>query len=681
MLVESPSALDGVLLFVLAAGLFISGLARGPKREAAVVEAGRSPTSFHEDQSAASPDLGEARERRAATFILAFTTAAAFVSFGGNRFTPLNVTLWAASLALFLWRFWERPPSNPLHQLWNARERVRSVRLSPAQLALIAIVLLAVGFRFYHLDTTPAEMTSDHAEKILDVMDVLEGERPIFFTRNTGREPFQFYLGALTVGALGVPVNHLALKLGTAAFGVFAIPWVYLLGKQLFGQNIGLLAAVLAAMSQWATAIDRVGLRFPFVAAFAAPSLYFLIRAFQSNRRNDWIACGLFAGVGLHTYTAMRVVPVLLAVLLGAKLLLDLGGRWQRQAGETDPVGDLTPSETSSLARGFWANALTGATAMGLVFLPLARYWQEAPTTFWFRILTRSTEAERPFSGNPGLVFADNVKNALLMFNYRGDQVPINTVPGSPTLDMITGGLFVLGIVYLIWRVGNSRDRRTAYLLTMLFFMLLPATSSVAFPNENPSIARAGGAGPIVMIIAALPLGLLIQRISQMAVTLSWSERRGRLLAVSAVAVALCFAARLNYEWYFIRYDRQWRATGWNTTEMGAVLRGFATSVGDLQHAYHVPYPYWADTRAIGINAGSPRWENALQLSSPAGLEKLGQAAGDPANKLYLLNVGDETGLRLLRETFPNGVAKVYRSERPGKDFWVFLAPGRSQSP
>jgi len=42
----------------------------------------------------------------------------------------------------------------------------------------------------------PGEMFSDHAEKLLDVGDVLNGKLSIFFPRNSGREAIQMYLTA-----------------------------------------------------------------------------------------------------------------------------------------------------------------------------------------------------------------------------------------------------------------------------------------------------------------------------------------------------------------------------------------------------------------------------------------------------------------------------------------------------
>jgi hypothetical protein len=267
------------------------------------------------------------------------------------------------------------------------------------------------------------------------------------------------------------------------------------------------------------------------------------------------------------------------------------------------------------------------------------------------------------------------------MCHYRGDTVQINTVVGSPVLDPVSGALFVLGAAYVLWRLIRFRDRRSLYLFTALFFLLLPSTLSIAFPNENPSVVRTGGAVPIVMTMTALALWALARHIG-MAVRASspGMPRLGNVAAVAFAVVVLLFAVRSNYDWYFVRYDAQWRNAGWNATEMGRVVRGFASSIGDMQHAWHVPYPFWVDTRAIGFNAGSPGWENAIMLDQPAGVQRLREQAADSAPKLYIVKDEDRRSLDLLRETYPDGALRLYESAIPGRNFWVFLAPGAGKT-
>src|SRR5690606_539513 len=225
---------------------------------------------------------------------------------------------WLVVLVFFLLAFADRPAG---WRSWYIDRR--------AALALLAITGVALFFRAYRLDAIPIEMTSDHAEKLLDVNDVLLGRRPIFFGRNTGREFFQFYLTAALVWLTPLTTSHLALKVGTVLVGLVTVPLTYLLARQEYGRLVGLLAAFFLAVSHWHVAITRVGLRFPFTAAFAVPALFFLLRAMRHNRRNDWLAAGLVLGLGLHTYTAIRIVPVLFVALVGLKAALDVWAAWR----------------------------------------------------------------------------------------------------------------------------------------------------------------------------------------------------------------------------------------------------------------------------------------------------------------------------------------------------------------
>ena len=105
-------------------------------------------------------------------------------------------------------------------------------------------------------------MFSDHAEKLFDVMDVLSGRSQIFFVRNTGREPFQFYLTAVIIRLFNTGVRFLSLKLGTAGAGFLTLIFIFLIGRELDGKWLGLSAAFFAGIAYWPNVISRVGLRF-----------------------------------------------------------------------------------------------------------------------------------------------------------------------------------------------------------------------------------------------------------------------------------------------------------------------------------------------------------------------------------------------------------------------------------
>jgi len=584
----------------------------------------------------------------------------AYRAFGGNHFTLRGVVCWLGGLLCFVLAVWERVGNDPGVSVEPTAKKWE-IRFSWQNLALISVILLAVFFRFHNLDITPIEMTSDHAEKLYDVRDVLNGERPIFFPRNTGREALQFYVTALLIQFTPLHIGHLALKVGTGLFGVLAIPFTFLLGRELYNRHVGLLAAALMAMGHWHVAITRVGLRFPFTAAFATPVLYFLFRAFRLNRRRDWILVGAFLGIGLHTYIPMRIVPLLLVILVAVKLGFDVWAAW---------FGRM-PRPTS-LHAGFWLNAVIGAVTSAILFLPLFRYMMDDPGMFWMRAASRATPED--LSRVDLLkVFLDNVRDAAMMFNFIGDTVAVNTIGGSPVLGWVTGALFILGVWYLLVTMVRDRDRRPVYLFIMLFMLLLPSTMSIQFPDENPSVVRTGGAPPMVMIIAALPLywwAVVAHRAGK-----SLNPFGGRLLPAFGVTMVLVASFAYNYHWYFVRYHDQILGAIWNTRDMGAVMREWVEKGGSLQNAYQLGYPHWVDTRLIAIHAGDITWHNDLWEPEELDDERIVRKGG-----LFLLSPEDTQGLRDLQSLFPTGRWEINPSSAPGrnKEFVVFEVPAES---
>lgn len=566
----------------------------------------------------------------------------AFLFSGGNRFTPIGVLSWFSSIVLFLLAYWEGDPRE-----WSARLARMSfepLRISGLSIAFVTICGVGILFYFYRLDLIPAEMTSDHAEKILDTYDVLHGERWIFFERNTGREALQFYLNAAVV-ALGLaPLDHIALKIVTALLGLLTVPGVYLLAREMFDAKTALLSAFFVAVSIWPVAIARVGLRFPLTPVFIAPTIFFLIRALKYQSRNDFLMAGLVLGVGLHGYSPFRVAVLLVAAFLFLWLFM----------GRNFPWKDLPR---------YISNAFLLFVTTGLVFVPLLRYALGKPENYWFRAMTRVATDQQPLGANALGVFLDNTRRALLMFNFHGDTVWVNTIPNDPIVDPILGALIVAGTVYAAYRLFRFREWAGAFLFVGGFLMLLPSTLSLAFPQENPSVVRAGGAIPFVMILAALPLAAVWQRLGE-----------GIAARVGVIAlIGLGFGiAQINYYRYFTVYDEQYRRSAWNSTEIAAVLKEFMTTLGDKEHAYLVSFPHWVDHRAVGIHLGDPYWDNRV-----LDLQQLRAQVNNPAPKLYVLNKEDANALALLKELYPDGVVRLFQSRTPTREFLIFTVAAR----
>ena len=588
-------------------------------------------------------------------WLLAAALALAAVAFWdarGNTFRPLGVAAWIMSVVAWLASVWEwrTPP-----EVWFSRARARlsemvhteQMTVRVTRLTAIFGLALVVGgyFRFAQLNTIPPEMTSDHVEKLYDVHDVVTGKRPIYFERNTGREPMQFYFAAFVVEVLNTGLTHLTLKITTAVAGFLLLPFMFLLGRELEDSVFGLLAMLMTGISFWATAISRVGLRFPFDPLFVAPTLLFLLRGVRRGSRNDFLLAGLFMGIGLYGYSPIRVLPVAVAAAIVWFWL------WPQSA------------------RSRWqmvTNSILLFSTTFIVFVPLFNYAIAPNNIFWYRTITRVGSVEQTINGNPILIFLQNNINGLAMWNWRGDLVWVNTIPGRPVLDFISGALLVFGVVYLLLRLVLRRDRVAGALLLVIPILLLASTLSLAFPIENPSVVRAGGAIPVVFLIVAYPLWILWKRIRQI-----WPKPNGRWVGALTLGVIVGAAALVNRNMYFVEYPAQYIGPAQNASEMGSVVKAFAQSIGSYDRAWVCEHPYWADTRAIGIYAGQLGWAQVL----PA--DQFATMASDPRPLLVILNMQGKDCIANLRADFPTGTLSVYHSARgSSKDFLVYFVPG-----
>ncbi len=598
------------------------------------------------------------RRKASATFVGGAIALAAITFFtaSDDTFTSDNVLTWVVSVVLFTYALWEPEKSwadwrEALQKkITNVRAMLRTgIPISGRAVLFIAILLVGAFFYYYRLDQTPAEMISDHAEKILDVNDILQGARPIFFPRNTGREPLQFYLTAAFVSLTQHRLDHMALKWITASLGLLVVPFTFFLAREMFDETVGFIAAALVAVSTWPLIVARIGLRFPLTPFFVAPTIYFLFRALKYQQRHDFLMLGMILGAGLYGYNAFRIVPALVVFYFVLWPLVEHNIHRE----------DLKRYAT---------NAFLAIILAAIIFVPLFRYAIDHPELFWYRILTRVTSAERPLNDNPLFTFADNVKNVLLMFNVTGDVAWPNNIPLDPALDFATGGLFVLGLAAAFYRLARYRETMYGHLLIMFFILLMPSALSIAFPIENPGNTRSGGAVPFVMIVAALPLAFIARSIQ--SAILPRVAASGAAFAVAALF--FLFIARVNFERYFFNYNASYRESSWNSSEVAAAVRAFADSIGDTEHAWILLFPHWVDTRNVAINLGEIDWQNHTLANADAAESQ----AQDNTNKLYILNPKDESNLARLQEIFPSAQIRIYHSRTPNHDFVLFYVPG-----
>jgi len=580
------------------------------------------------------------------------SAAVAFLSLGKNRFTLRGVLFWWVSVLTWVlatvhvdYHGLIRHRPNLLGFLRHAQRPGIQVRISRVTLLVLLIVALSLIFHVSRIPVTPAEAQSDHVEASEDVRSILNGQYMIFFPRNTGREATQFYLTAVMSHITGYSFD--TLKLTMALVGSMNVIPMYFLGKELLDRRFGLLAAFFMAISYWHIIVSRIGWRIVLAPFWTTVTLLFLLRAFRSGRRNDYLLTGLALGAGLYGYMSFRVAPLLVVLLLMLKAVLDRGSHFDW--------------------REFLTNSALLVVTSVVVYLPMLRYMYDDPRMLWYRVLTRTTSLERPLE-SPYSVFLGNVKRALQMFNWMGDGAWTASIPGRPALDYVSGGLFVLGVAYLLYILVVKRRPIALYLVVTAFIVLLPSTLAIAFPIENPSNIRASGVIPLAVLLAALPLYIAG---GQLVRTLRGGT--GAVIVLCLGGLLLLQAARLNYRLYYSDYDEQYRRAAWNASDMANVMQGFAASLGSIYDTYVIGTAHWVDHRAVALTLRNMEWNNLIMDMNQAAAHLL-----EPRNRLYLFRPSNTAAEQWLIEHYPSGHLMRFQAFVPEKDFMIYFAPAQS---
>jgi hypothetical protein len=565
-----------------------------------------------------------------------------FLTSGGNRLNLLNLSLLVLGLGLLAWGFW---PARPHDVGATDEEKKPGVNLVLDGWAwlVVALFVAAIIIRFLNFDSLPAEMTSDHAEKILDLQRVLNGETKIFFPTNGGREALHFYLLAALHNFFGVELGFGLLKLSTILVGLLALPFLYFLGIEIANRRVGWLAVAFATVAYWPYVITRVGLRFPFFVLFTASTLLFLLRGLRTQNRVAFILAGVSLGLSFYGYSADRILPL---VVIGAVTLFLLHRQSQGQRRQT-----------------IWLTILLFLFAVVLL-LPLIRYIVDEPSDFMMRTLTRMSGLEKPLDAPAWLIFSSNVSRALVMFFWDDGEVWLASIPHRPALEVVTAALFFSGLVLVFIRYLRNRHWLDIFLLVSIPLLMLPSIMSLAFPNENPNLYRTGGAIIPVFLLIALSLDGLMSGIQ-----VRWQQSSGSRIAWGFAIGLLVLTAVQSYNLLFDQYDDQYRLSAWNTSEMGSVMRNFSELTGLPDNAWVIPYPYWVDTRLVGMNAGYPTKDYALSVEQVPGTLAVRGA------KLFLLKPEDQAAMDALRQTYPQGWFQEFQSKILTKNFLVFQVP------
>lgn len=564
----------------------------------------------------------------------------------------------------------------------RGRRDSRTARPLLLAAAAAGVLGLAAAFRLAGIHGAPPEMTSDHVEKLLDVLRIEAGARPLFLPGNGGREPLHFYLLVLLRSVTGWPPGFALLKAASVLEGLVSVVLSALLARELArgadpkraGATAAALAAgVVVAVGHWPVLLSRLGLRLELTPLFAAAAAIPLVRGLRTGSRPAFAAAGLLVGAALYGYQASRALPLLLvlAVLSSLPILRSGEERRVRLAG--------------------LLLALLLATA---VALPLAGWAAAHPAEFWGRASGRILGVDGaggPAGAAPAFpayaralaarapVLLSNVGRTLGMLHVATDRSWFTGIPsGAPALDPLTG-LLLLGGLAAFLRPALARGDPAAFVpLLGLVVGLLPSALAVSRPAEVPHAARSSGAIPFAAAAAGYGAAAALSLVGREA------ERR-RLPAAVLVSVVggagLAFSAAWNADAYFRGAMTAYRGASQPHRAAGREVAAFLGSGGAPGSAFVLPWPHWVDHRAVLLEAGRSSFDVVLAAPGDAALAELAarrRAAGEPFDpsrpSLFLLHPDDAVGRVWLAARFPGGRFEDL-SSKVGKPLAVFRVP------
>jgi 4-amino-4-deoxy-L-arabinose transferase-like glycosyltransferase len=531
-----------------------------------------------------------------------------------------------------------------------AKKEKKDISFKVYILLAALIVVGALFLRTYKLSTLPPGVYPDEAVNGIDAMTANATHHwQLFYTNNNGREGLFMNLIALGFSLFGISV--VTLKMWSVLFGTLTVLGMILLGEELLkSRRAGLIAGFLTATSFWAINFSRISFRaimLPFVLVW---SIFFLIRGIQKKKIIDYVLAGLFFGLGLHTYIAFRIAPLILVVLLASFMV-----------------------SRKKFLRTHWKEILAFAAAAAIVALPMLVDFYHNPIHFSGRTSEVSVFNPNVNQGHLAATLGKTFGLSLAQFNFFGDQNWRHNLPGWPEIFPTIGIFFLVGLIYfiyeffyLLWRRIRAGERSerfilVALLLSWFFVMILPeAISAEGLPHALRSI----GTMPVALLLAAFSIEAVFK----------WVERAKYAKYKEAVWTLMIVLIVGSGIWTVRMYFVDW---GGSPDVHGAFDEKYLNMSSYINNL-PAPMPKYIVDNGPGI-----KMEDGLQTSAEVvKLFTYGKAANvafvepdfDPSSikipsKIFLMNA-DDGFVSYLRQSFPaSRVEKIDVREGLDTDF------------
>jgi hypothetical protein len=342
------------------------------------------------------------------------------------------------------------------------------------------------------------------------------------------------------------------------------------------------LAGLTLAVSPWHIAISRGDQRPLTVPLLVVLVFWFFLKGWCSSQKRWFILSGLFLGLSFHTYSAARLLPIILILAWLPELFLRT----------TPHVSRLTPHASRLM--------LIAVPAL-LIAAPLLGYFATHPAQFSARAASVMVWA---YLDTPSAVLAELGRNLLRVLGFfccTGSPNAIFGLPGAPGLAPWLAPFLLLGLI-----IALKNWHTLFYRLVALWWLIGIFPSIIAI--EAPHPLRMIVALPATAILVALGLGY----VARLTFNVSRLTPHASRLTLHVLPFLLILATIPFTFWaYFVEWPRLPVTQG--IYDYGAVaIRDSILAQADSARPIYLPMARYNDQPLLFYLSGAFRREAAL---------------------------------------------------------------------
>ncbi len=368
---------------------------------------------------------------------------------------------------------------------------------------LFSILLVYLFVALYKLYSLPGEIWGDAISHYQLAQKVLHGH--LFYDYEFGGDgPIFTYLAVFV--ALFTPLSFFSLKLTAVGIGFFFVLSMYFLAKEFFKEKeIALLSAAISAISFWTIVFARQPHARILVPLFICLTLIYTLKKKHS-------IAGILLGLGMYTQASF----------------------W-------------------GMIFTYWRNFRT--LLIGIVLtIPLVYAFMYTPVSF---ISGHSYFGEKLAVHTPlseiFYAISYNIQANLLSFNFRGDKIFRMNIPSHPHLDFISGILFVIGFLLILYHSIKKKQKPfLLYFILPFFFIQIPSFLDIHNYFSQPNISRMIGVIPFVY----MSIAYAIFKLNEFLTSKVHTNSAKKLISFFVYYGFLVLIFMLNFYNYFYIYPK-----------------------------------------------------------------------------------------------------------------------------